>query len=129
MSVNSATTIDPALQSLDVGDRIRYTPQGYQLDMEYRVVRVDPPHLLVLVTPDDVAPATSITSLVAGTAGGSRILLRWRSASGGVIDEAINHVLAPVAWAMERKQLVTIAERAEQSACCLEDSFRSGVPR
>jgi hypothetical protein len=37
MPVHSATRIDPALQHLAVGDRIRYTPEGYPLDMEYEV--------------------------------------------------------------------------------------------
>lgn len=114
--VDSADAVVPELQGLGMGDRIRYTPEGYPLDMEFEVVEVDPPHVLVLATPStEPGPVdTTIAWTVTPDGTGARVVLRWRATSGGAVADTINHVFEPVAWVMERKQLLGIAERAER---------------
>jgi hypothetical protein len=72
--------------------------------------------VLVLATPDDASAAeTSIAWRITASPGGSRIVLRWRSESGGAVADVINHIMASAAWVMERKELLTIADRATRA--------------
>lgn len=126
VDVRNAEVIVPALQKLAVGDTIWVTPRGYPANLVFKVAAIQPEAVLVLALtkhPDAGAvPAVSDWSwafqLRATGPGTTRLLSRQRTASlGGTIADAIQGgVVGPVGFAMERKTLLGIKQRAEALA-------------
>lgn len=123
LDIHSLDHIDPDLQSLAPGDRVRLTPEGMQPELAYAVLRVEPPHLLLLGPHGSKAETLaagmpwSTWAFVPRSAdhGGTRLLVRFRSQfEPTVLGTLTNKVaLAPIHLLMERKMLLGIKERAE----------------
>lgn len=123
LHMHSADTIEPALQHLVVGDRIRLVPEGSEPDLSFVVARMDAPHLLVLG-----AQGAREEALAAGLpypcwtfqvtdepAGGCRLVVRFQcdfdpTPQGRMMYK---YALTPVHFVMERKMLLGIKNRAE----------------
>ena len=72
--------------------------------------------MLVLRTPvaEQASGDTTIAwRVVADGPDRSRVLLRWRSASAGAFADTVDHLIGPVSYLMERKELA-IADRASR---------------
>jgi hypothetical protein len=126
LDMHSADRVVLELQDLRVGDRVRMVPQGMEPDLSFIVLRLEPPHLLVLGpdgTRDDVLgsgmPFPCWTfSLRPTTFGGTRLVVRFQSdfqptPVGWMVNK---YALAPVHFLMERKMLLGIKGRAERAA-------------
>jgi hypothetical protein len=126
LDMHSADRVVPELQDLAVGDQVRMVPEGTEPDLSFTVLRVEPPHLLVL-GPDagkDQVLASGMPfpcwtfALRPDPAGGTRLVVRFQSdfeptPLGWMMNK---YALGPVHFAMERKMLLGIKERAEQAA-------------
>lgn len=103
----SARTIDPALQDLDVGDRIEMVPGLGPVVME-----IVPNEYLVSGGPDD-----RWCLALYPTAGGTRLVSRWHQAWKRSVATLFWTMLSdPGSFVMERKMLLTLKERAESTA-------------
>lgn len=118
---HSATRIHPELQHVCVGDRIALGSAGTRLRVDMPVTVVKPNHALVL--------GTWAFVLVRVLGGGTRLLVRQPypgflrlavparfgllRAFAGAIDYAIGE---PLHFVMERKMMLGLKQRAEQSA-------------
>jgi hypothetical protein len=126
LQMHSARAIDPALQDLELGDRIRMVPEGTTPDLAFTVTRIEPPLLLVL-GPD----GTRADAMAAGLPypawtfllrpldqARTRLLVRFQSdfaptVAGWLMNK---YALAPVHFLMERRMLLRLKERAEAGA-------------
>lgn len=126
LHMHSADRVVPELQHLEVGDVVRMVPAGTEPDLTFTVLRLEPPHLLVLGTaePFDVVVASGLPypvwtfELRRVDAGTARLVVRFRSdfaptAVGWIVNK---YALEPVHWVMERKMLLGIKERVEHAA-------------
>lgn len=118
--------IHPELQHLEVGDIIRLVPEGTEPDLHFVVVRIEPPHLLVL-GPDTSReeaiesnlPYPAWTFRLRPLPGGrTRLVVRFQSdfkptPLGWLMNK---YSLEPVHFLMERKMMLTIKQRAEGAA-------------
>jgi hypothetical protein len=101
----SARTIDPALQDLDVGDRIEMVPGMGPIVME--IVRNE---YLLSGGPDD----RWCLALYPAADGGVRLVSRWHQAWKRNLATLFWTMLSdPGSFVMERKMLLTLKERAE----------------
>ncbi len=119
--LHSADEVLPEHQVLHRGDVVRMGPEGYPT---FSVAEVEPPHHLILVSADThTGRPTFEGSEPYGTTwqwtiepidAGCRLLSRQRlSYPAG--QTAMWAVVQPIAFAMERKMLIGIKERAERS--------------
>jgi hypothetical protein len=121
--MHNADAIIEDLQHLDVGDLVRLGPNGYPA---FRVVRVDPPRSLVLLsaegdahgvapTPvlDDGRPVTTWAwSLTPRGRARTRLVARQRMTFPGK-QSALWHLIEPLGFVMERRMLLGLKQRAE----------------
>ncbi|MBY9076846.1 hypothetical protein K1X13_18605 [Nocardioides sp. WL0053] len=126
LHMHSADRIHPELQDLAVGDVVRLVPAGTDPPLRFVVARLEAPHVLVL------GPSGSRADALAGNLpypcwtfrlrptswGGTRLVVRFQSdfrpsPAGWLMNK---YALTPVHFAMERKMLLGIKERAEQDA-------------
>lgn len=131
LDIHSLDHIDPALQDLSPGDRIRLVPEGMEPELAFEVLTVEPPHLLLLGPHGSKEEAMS-TGIpwptwafvlrpipVNGVQGaGTRLIARFRSEfDPSPVSMLANKIaLAPVHLMMERKMLLGIKKRAERAA-------------
>ena len=118
--LHSANQVLPEYQELRRGDLVRMGPEGYPT---FSVVEVDPPHHLILVSADPRTGRTTLEgSRPAGTTwqwaiepleGCCRLITRQRLTYPPG-QAAMWSVIQPIAFAMERKMLLGIRQRAEQ---------------
>lgn len=126
LDIHSLDHIDPALQDLAPGDTIRLVPEGTEPDLAFEVLRVEPPHLLLLgpggsreAVVSRGMPYPSWAFVLRGLEpGGTRLLVRFRSDfEPSLVGTLTNKVaLAPVHALMERRMLLGIKERAERQS-------------
>jgi hypothetical protein len=123
LHMHSADQIVPGLQRLAVGDHVRLVPEGSDPEIRFVVARLDPPYVLVL-GPDGSREDAYRAGLpypcwtfrlcpVGATA--SRLVVRFQSdfkptPTGWLVNKI---ALEPVHFAMERKMMQGIKERAE----------------
>jgi hypothetical protein len=123
LDIHSADRVVPELQALGVGDRVRMVPEGTEPELAFSVLRVEPPHLLVL-GPDGKReevlgtgmPYPCWTFRLTPAAGErTRLVVRFQSDfEPSPIGLVMNkYALAPIHFLMERKMLLGIKERAE----------------
>lgn len=116
--------IDPALQSLAVGDRVWVTPDGYPADLGMVVDQIQPERALVLRYSTVKQPLTRAEApwtwsfVLEPTADGrTRLIARERYRRANAIGDGISRqVVGPLDFVMSRRMLTGIAERAEQAA-------------
>jgi hypothetical protein len=126
LGFRSADRILPELQQLAVGDQVWLAPRDSAVPLWYQVLDVQPPQAVVLGPHGDRDealaqglpwPTWSFVLRDLGT-GSSRLIVRMRSdftpTPLGLL--ANKYGLEPVHFAMERKMLLGIKERAEQAA-------------
>jgi hypothetical protein len=123
LDIRSADHIDPALQDLAVGDTVRLVPEGTEPDLSMTVLRLEPPSLLLLGAgvPREEALAAGMpypawTFLLRPVAGDrSRLVVRFQSDFEPTpLGLLMNKwALGPVHFAMERRMLLGIKQRAE----------------
>jgi hypothetical protein len=126
LDMHSANRIQPALQMLEVGDVIRLVPDGTEPALRFKVARLESPHVMVLGpdSPRSTAFAAGLPfpcwtfQLVSTGEATSRLLVRFQSdfkptPLGWV---AYKYGLKPVHYVMERRMMVGIKQRAEQTA-------------
>jgi hypothetical protein len=123
LDMHSADEIDPALQKLDVGDEVWLTPRNIEVPVCFHVVRVEPPHILVLgpaggPTPPGMPYPSWAFRLTPNGESTTRLVCRFRSTFEPGFPGTITnkYLLEPIHFVMERKMLLTIKQRAEQSA-------------
>jgi hypothetical protein len=108
----SANRIIPELQKLDVGDVLPARPVGTE---GFKVVRIIPERALILgsLTPDWEGTWAFVLERLSGDR--TRLVTRYRAAAAtGPKMELLMPIYAKVHAFMERKQLRTIKEHAEQ---------------
>ena len=118
----SADHIDAEYQSLETGDLVRMGPDRYPT---FRVVEVEARHHLVLVSADPRTGASTITPdnefgatwqwMLQSEDGVTRLTSRQRLAYPAA-QLPMWWLVQPVAFVMERKMLLGIKHRAEDSA-------------
>jgi len=124
IDMTSADAILPAEQRITVGDQIWITQPGYPADLGHVVAEVQPGRALVLASstpsrptaPED-APWT--WSFVLRPAGDdtTRLIVRNRNESMGTVGDAVwDRIVTPIGFAMERRTMLGIAQRAEAAA-------------
>lgn len=119
--IHSAATVLPAHQGLGAGDLVRLGPPGYPC---FRVHRVDPPTVLVLVgadptPPHEAASADSPTGIATwqwqllptDDGAATRLLVRQRLAHPRG-QWLMWHLVEPIGFVMERQMLLGIRRRA-----------------
>jgi hypothetical protein len=126
LGFRSADRILPELQQLQVGDQVWLAPRESGMPLWYQVLEVQPPQALVLGPHGDRQealaqglPWPTWTFVLRDLGdGSSRLTVRMRSdfkpTSLGLL--ANKYWLEPVHFAMERKMLLGIKQRAEQAA-------------
>lgn len=123
--IHSADTLLPEHQALAEGDLVRMGPEGYPC---FRVHRVEPPSVLVLVGADPKPPHAVPGPGDPAGRGTWQWLLRPRADGGAtrvVVRQRLTypdsqnlvwHMVEPVAFVMERRMLLGIRDRAERTA-------------
>jgi hypothetical protein len=124
--IHSANRILPEHQHPQEGRSIRLVREGYPVDLRLEVAMIEAGRAMVLRS-----PGTRSQSLDSGMAWASwafvldpqadattRLITRWRSDyAAGVVSRLMNGFgLEPVQFAMQRKMLLGIKERAESLA-------------
>ena len=115
IDIANLEVVDPALQSPRVGDRIGFVQEGYPAPLQYEVVEVVTGSHLVIAGPRGEPTVGSSSAYVVRPQadGTTRLLIRARSSSLGGFGDAVMKVVEPLAYAMERRQLESIALLAE----------------
>jgi len=104
----SARGIDPALQDLDVGDRIEMVP-----GMGPVVMEIVPNEYLLCGGPTD----RWCLALYPTSGGGTRLVSRWHQAWKRTVATVVWEMLSdPGSFVMERKMLLNLKDRAETLA-------------
>jgi hypothetical protein len=123
--IRNLDRIEPSLQKLEVGDRIRLTPEIYlgRIPGQYYTVReIRPPRTLVMSQELPTGGLSSWTFELRPLDGGrTRLLVRGRSSAPAGAREKIAReleltVLEPGYFLMERGMLRGLRTRAERSA-------------
>jgi len=120
--ITSADRIVPEHQDLNEGDLIRMGPEGYPT---FRVLDIQPPHDLVLVSADSKSGLSTINATNSYGAtwqwalrpitGGTRLISRQRL-SYPASQTPMWAIVQPVAFVMERKMLLGIQRRVSRQA-------------
>jgi hypothetical protein len=125
LDIHSAREIDPALQSLSVGEVVRLVPEGSEPPLSFVVERLDAPTLLVLGPPTSRADALAAHlpypcwtfQLDSVGEGACRLVVRFQADFDptplGLL--AYKFALQPIHFVMERKMMLTIKARAERA--------------
>jgi hypothetical protein len=126
LGFRSADRILPDLQTLQVGDQVWLAPRDSAMPLWYQVLDLQPPQALVLGPHGDRQealaqglpwPTWTFVLRELGD-GATRLIVRMRSdfkpTPLGVL--ANKYALEPVHFAMERKMVLGIKDRAEQAA-------------
>ena len=108
--------IQPALQTLALGDRVRLHASGFGPE----VISIEPERSLVLGGPPNAKGSQASWSfyLLDGVNGTTRLLERGRGVSGPGLVEKLEfgpYLMDPVGFVMSRKMLRTIQRLAERS--------------
>lgn len=127
LQIHSADRVEPALQDLGVGDVVRLVPEHTRPELRFTVARLDAPSVLVLGPDRDRAAAFAahlpspcwtfqLRSAGAG-AGPTRLVVRFQMdfKPSPWTSFAYGYALAPVHFMMERKMMLGIRRRAEDS--------------
>lgn len=114
-SIGSEDRIVPALQVLQVGDRIEMGPVGYP---HFTVAAVDRMRSLVLHSRDDQAMISWSFVLELDERGDTRLIVRDRTDFVPTIGQYLvwRFLSEPIHFVMERKMLLGLKERAEAMA-------------
>jgi hypothetical protein len=124
IDMTSAGTILAGEQDIAAGDQIWVTQPGYPADLGLVVADLQPGRALVLAAstpsrparPED-APWTWSFVLQPQDDGTTRLIVRNRNATIGAAGDAIwDRIVGPISFAMERKTMSGIAQRAEAAA-------------
>lgn len=124
MDITSVDRVLPDEQDVAVGDQIWVTQPGYPADLGLTVAEVRHGRALVLASstpsrpsaPEDAAWTWTFVLDPAGD-GTTRLLVRNRNATVGAVGDVVwDRVVGPVAFAMERRTMLGIAQRAEAAA-------------
>lgn len=124
IDMTSADAILPAEQRIAVGDQIWVTQPGYPADLGHVVAEVQPGRALVLASstpsrptaPED-APWTWSFVLQSVGDDTTRLIVRNRNQSMGTVGDAVwDRIVTPIGFAMERRTMLGIAQRAEAAA-------------
>lgn len=114
-------------QHLGVGDEIRLGPPGSNAP-SYRVALVDPGRTLVLSAPGwevGASEATWTFALHEITPDATRLVVRYRGHSPSLRARLVNRLLVePIQFAMERKMLLGIRDRAERARASATEGRR-----
>jgi len=126
LDIHSANNIIPEFQNLDVGERIWMAPKEKFDGKAYDTVGlIESNRALVLITPGYVQTATN--SNISGNGIWSfilspvdehttRLIIRGRSVEDqGFFETLVLHFAEPIHFIMERKMMLGIKERAEQT--------------
>jgi hypothetical protein len=126
LGFRSANRILPELQQLQVGDQVWLAPRDSGMPLWYQVLDIQPPQALVLGPHGDREealaqglPWPTWTFVLRELGDGStRLIVRMRSDFKPTLLGLLanKYALEPVHFAMERKMLLGIKERAEQAA-------------
>jgi hypothetical protein len=124
IDIASVDTILPGEQDIAVGDQIWITQPGYPADLGLVVADMEPGRALVLAasTPDrpaapEEAPWTWTFVVRSDGDGGTRLIVRNRNATIGAVGDVVwDRVVGPIGFAMERRTILGIAQRAETAA-------------
>lgn len=111
-------------QDVTVGDQVWITQPGHPADLGHVVAVVDAPHALVTAqsTPQKPAafedsPWTWAFVIQPDASNESRVVSRNRyEPQGTMVDLLMDRLVGPVGFAMERRTLLGIAERANRAA-------------
>ncbi len=106
---HSSTRIVPELQNLKTGDRIKSAASIFT------VTELDPNRLLVLHAKTDEQNRSWVYLLEAIDGEQTRLIVRHKYHFTGFLSNGIQNLLEPAAFAMERKHLLGIKERAENN--------------
>jgi hypothetical protein len=118
--IHSAAAILPAYQHLQVGDQIRFGPEGKQFPGQL-VLALQPGRSILMcglnpATRQADMSATWVFVLEEQADGTTRMLVRGRNRyAPGVASHLIWHLVEPVAFVMERRMLRGIKARAERA--------------
>lgn len=120
LEIHSATRIDPALQNLRVGDRIRLLPPGWMglaQGMALPIVQLVPGERIVLREDPAEGPWDGIWSfqIIPRDAESCRLISRSRAHSGGTVSRIADVIMDPVTLLMTRRMLLGIKDRAEHA--------------
>jgi hypothetical protein len=125
LDIHSVQGIDARLQALSLGDVVRLVPEGTEPPLRFAVVRLDAPSLLVLGPDKTRAEAFAARlpypcwtfQLTPVAASSCRLVVRFQADFNPTPFGwlAYNYALQPIHFAMERKMLMGIKERAERS--------------
>jgi hypothetical protein len=126
LGFRSADRILPELQTLQVGDQVWLAPRDSAMPLWHQVLDLQPPQTLVLgphgdrnEALDQGLPWPTWTFVLRDVdAGRTRLIVRMRSDFKPTLLGLLanKYGLEPVHFAMERKMLLGIKERAEQAA-------------
>lgn len=127
--IRNTRHIEPAFQSLAVGDEIRLHPRAPGLRV--RICELN--HSLVLVGGDDGAPAMSLWAfhLISTPGGRTRLIERGAYTYGPSMSERLGFgpcILEPISFVMSRTMLLTIADLAGPPVYRVQ-GWRSGANR
>ena len=114
--MHNVLEIQPELQKLRVGDRVRLHASGFGPE----VMLIEPERALVLGGPpnDEGSQATWSFYLLDGAGGTTRLLERGRGVAGRGVIEKLGfgpYLMDPVGFVMSKKMLKTIKRLSEQS--------------
>ena len=121
LEIASVDTILPGEQDIAVGDQIWITQPGYPADLGLVVAALEPGRSLVLAssTPDrpsapEEAPWTWTFVVRPDGDGGTRLIVRNRNATVGAFGDVVwDRIVGPIGFAMERRTILGIDQRAE----------------
>jgi len=124
MDITSVDTVLPGEQDIAVGDQIWITQPGYPADLGLVVADLEPGRALVLAssTPDrpsapEDAPWTWTFVVRPDGDGGTRLIVRNRNATVGTVGDVVwDRIVGPIGFAMERRTILGVAQRAEAAA-------------
>jgi len=124
LDFQSADRILPEFQHVEVGDEIRLTPKGFKVDLVLQVASVEAEKSLVLKAPGFPEEAfqnglayPSWAFVLEPTTTGTKLISRFRSDFDPSPAAYITNKygLEPVHFLMERKMMLGVKERVEQS--------------
>jgi hypothetical protein len=134
--IHNLDQIDPAPQTLRLGDRVRLTPElylGRAPGQDYRVTEIRPEAALVMLQDLPGGGQSSWSFVLRPSPGGrTRLLVRGRTSAPSGLAARLSRrlellVLEPGYFAMERGMLRGIRRRAEALASKAERPTRPGA--
>ncbi|WP_416838622.1 hypothetical protein [Haloferax sp. DFSO52] len=127
LQIHDADNILSEHQHLGIGDEIRLGPPGSNAP-SFHVALMDPGRTLVLSAPGwelGASTATWTFALHELSPGATRLVVRFRGQSPSLRARVVNRlVVEPVQFAMERKMLIGIRERAERARASATEGRR-----